>query len=40
MIKLLVYTKVLKKYNLAFFNPVSTYKEVYTQLKKFIGTTL
>ena len=33
-IKLLVYTEVLKK--ITFFNPISTYKEVYTQLRFFI----
>ena len=40
IIKLLVYTKVLKSTILFFFNPVNTYKGVYTQLKSFISTTL
>ena len=36
IIKLLVYTKVLKKK----INPISTYKGVYTQLRSSISTTL
>ena len=39
-IKLLVYTKMLKKYNLILFNPASIYEGVYAQLKSSIGTTL
>ena len=40
IIKLLVYIKVLKKYNFTLFNPISIYKGVYTQLKSSISTAL